>query len=354
MAEAGPVSGKPAAPAGPPAGGPLPVTAPQPPRESGLAPLAWRSLEWLHQRLTEPERPTMAIEIRARSVGLVRVSRHGRRVSLASAAGLDLPDGTLRLSMTQPNVVDTAALTRTLRSLLERAGALGVRRVGLVLPDPVARVALLPAGEVTGHTRKQVDEVVRFKLRKSVPFEIREAQVAVSGGVPRPGEPTLVVAMAHTVLRGYEQAVTAAGLHPGRVELSGLALFSAAFGGMPVADRLLVNWDEGYVTLVVARGERPLLVRTLAGEAAAQPDEVAREVGNTVLYYRERLGGHGLDQAVLRSAIMPPADAAVLLAEPIGRIPEPLDPGKALSAPEMGPLAQVLAGATATLVGTFS
>ena len=351
MTEAGPVSGTPAAPAAPPAA--VPVAASRPPQEGGLVPLAWRGLEWLQQRLTEPERPTVAIEVRARSVGLVRVSRRGRRVSLSSAAGLELPEGTLRLSMTQPNVLDAAAFTRTLRALLERAGALAVRRVSLVLPDPVARVALLPAGEVTGHTRKQAEEVVRFKLRKSVPFEIREAQVAVAGGVPRPGEPTLVAAIAHTVLHGYEQAVTAAGLHPGLVELSGLALLSAAFTGLPAADRLLVNWDEGYVTLVVARGERPLLVRTLAGEAAAQPDEVAREVGNTVIYYRERLGGSGFEQAVLRSAILPPADAAVLLAEPIGRIPEPLDPGKALAAPEMGPLAQVLAGAAASLVGTF-
>ncbi|HEX6739794.1 MAG TPA: hypothetical protein VF310_16055 [Vicinamibacteria bacterium] len=351
MAEAGPASGNPAAPAAPPAAPPSP--APRPPREGGLGPMAWRGWAWLQQRLTEPERPNAAIEVRARSVGLVRVTRHGRRVTLAAAAGLDLPEGTLRLSMTQPNVLDPAAFARTLRALLERAGALAVKRVGLVLPDPVARVALLPAGEVVGRGRKQVEEVVRFKLRKSVPFEIREAQVAVAGGLPQPGEPTLVAAMAHPVLQGYEQAMMAIGLHPGRVELSGLSLLSAAFGGLPPGDRLLVNWDDGYVTLVVARGERPLLVRTLAGEAAAQPDEVAREVANTVLYYRERLGGAGLDQAVLRSAVLPPADAAVLLAEPIGRIPEPLDPGKALAAPEMGPLAQVLAGASASLLGTF-
>jgi hypothetical protein len=342
--------------AGPPTGTPAAAPAPAPPaplarpKAGGLPPLAQRSLDWVYRQLTEPERPTVAIEVRARSVGLVKVNRRGRRFSLASAAGLELPEGTLKLSMTQPNVVDAPAFTRTVRALLERAGALGVRRVGLVLPDPVARIALIPAGEVVGRG-KQLDEVVRFKLRKSVPFEIREAQLAI--GAPRAGEPTLVAAIAHTVLSGYEQAVVAAGLHPGQVELSGLALFSAAFSGLPAADRLLVNWDDGYVTLVVARGERPLLVRTLAGEAAAQPDEVAREVANTVMYYRERLGGGGLEQAVLRSSSLPPADAAVLLAEPIGRIPEPLDPGRVLGAPEMGPLAQVLAGAAASLVGSF-
>ena len=348
MSDTAPATGQPAPP---PAPGPPPAAAQPQPKPRAIPAFAQRGLEWLQRQLTEPERPTVAIEVRSRSVGLVRVNRQGRRFSLASAAGLELPEGTLKLSMTQPNVLDPAALTRSLRTLLERAGALGVRRVGLVLPDPVARIALMPPGEVTGRGRKQIEEVVRFKLRKSVPFEIREAQVAI--GTPRAGEPTMVAVVAHSVLHGYEQAVTAAGLHPGQVELSGLALLSASFGGQPTADRLLVNWDDGYVTLVVARGERPLLVRTLAGEQAAQPDEVAREVANTVIYYRERLGGGGLDQAVVRSAVLPPADAAVLLAEPIGRIPEPLDPGRVLGAPEMGPLAQVLAGATACLVGSF-
>jgi hypothetical protein len=348
MTEAPPAAGKPEpAPGAPGPAAPPPPAAP--PRENKLGPLARRGLDWLHYRFVTPERHNLAIEVRARFLGLVRVQPRGRRLVLAAAAGLELPEGTLRLSMTQPNVLDPAAFTRTVRSLLERAGALGARRVGLVLPDPVARIALIPAGELAPGGRQQVEEVVRFKLRKSVPFEIRESQVAFSG-TPRPGEPTLVAAIAHSVLHGYEQAVTAAGLQPGSVELAGLTLLAAAFSGQSTGDRLLVNWDDGYVTLVVARGERPLLVRTLAGEAAAQPDEVAREVANTVLYYRERLGGTGLDQAVVRSAVLPPADAAVLLAEPLGRIPEPFDTGR-LPTAEMGPLAQVLAGATASLAG---
>ena len=348
MTEAPPAAAKPEpgpvppAPAAPPPG-------PAASLQNKLGPLARSGLDWLHYRFVTPERHNLAIEVRARFVGLVRVQPRGRRLTLAAAAGLELPEGTLRLSMTQPNLLDAAAFTRTVRSLLERAGALGVRRVGLVLPDPVARIALIPAGDIAPGSRKQVEEVVRFKLRKSVPFEIRDAQVAISG-MPRPGEPTLVAAIAHPVLHGYEQAVIAAGLQPGSVELAGLTLLATAFGGHPTGDRLLVNWDDGYVTLVVARGERPLLVRTLAGEAAAQPDEVAREVANTVLYYRERLGGAGLEQAVVRSAVLPPADAAVLLAEPLGRIPEPFDTSR-LPTAEMGPLAQVLAGATASLSG---
>ena len=77
-----------------------------------------------------------AVEVRARSLGVVRLARDGRRVSLAAAASLDLPPGAVRLSMTQPNLADPRAFQETLRSVLERAGALHVGRVALVLPDP--------------------------------------------------------------------------------------------------------------------------------------------------------------------------------------------------------------------------
>ena len=140
--------------------------------------------------------------------------------------------------------------------------------------------------------------------------------------------------------------------HPGVVELSGLALLNAAFGSRPPADRLLVNWDDGYVTLLLARGEWPLLVRTLVGEAAASPDEVAREVGNTLIYYRERLGGTALAQAVVRSALLPADQALSLLEGPLEMKPELLEPWPAVRAGEMGRAGQTLAGAAACVVGS--
>lgn len=307
---------------------------------------------WLRRHLLDPAHPLAAVEVRARSVGVVRVARDGRRVVLAAAASMELPEGTLRLSMTEPNLADPAAFRETLRAVLERAGALHVGRVALVLPDPVARVALLSGAEVAARSRKQSEELIRFRLRKAVPFDIRDARIAFAGGGPRAADSVLVAAVFRPVLEGYEAACRALGLHPGLVELSGLALLAAAFGSLPPADRLLVNWDEGYVTLLLARGEWPMLVRTLAGEAAASPTEVAREVSNTVVYYRERLGGAQLAQAVVRSGVMPAAQAQDLLEGPSELRPEVLELWPALRAGEMGQVGHALAGAAACMVGS--
>lgn len=332
-----------------PAGLEAPPVLPPPAPPGALARMARRGARWLRRQLNDPERPLVAVEVRPRSVGVVRLAREGGRLVLGAAAAVDLPAGALDLSMLQANVADAGAFGRALRGALERAGVLDGARVGLVLPDPVARVALLPAAEVTGHGRTQLEELIRFRLRKSVPFDIREARLAFSAEGARTTDSVLVVAIHRPVLEGYEQACRAVGLEPGLVELSGLALLGADVPASPMADRLLVNWDEGYVTILLARGEWPLLVRTLTGEPARQPQQVAREVEHTALYYRERLGGPGLMQAAVRSAALPAEQAAELLGRALQMTATILEPWRPLAIDLPAPLSQALAGAAACL-----
>ncbi len=321
---------------------------------AGLRERLARGRAYLEQRFVEPERPAVAIEVRAGSIGVVRVTGQGGQIALGAAALVELPPGVVTLSMTETNVKDVPTFTRTLGSALEKAGVLGTTRAALVLPDPVARLALFPSAEVTAKKRPQVEELIRFKARKSVPFDIREARLAYVPGTAAGSDQTLVAAIARPVLEGYEAACRAVGLEPGLVELTGAALLTAAFDGLPTADRLLINWDDGYVSLLLARGGWPLLARTIVGPPAASATEVSREVSNTVLYYRERLGGTGLAATVLRSAFLPAAEAAALLAGPLGETPAILDGLVGLKGAEAGGVAsQLLAGAVASARGSF-
>jgi hypothetical protein len=320
---------------------------------AALAQAAARGTSWLRRNLHDPERPLVAIEVRTRSVGVVRMAREGGRTVLGAAAFLELPEGCVKLSMTQPNILEPETFKTTLRAVLERAGVLEGGRVALVLPDPVARVALVPAAEVKGN-RSQMDELVRFRLRKAVPFEVREARVAMVAGGARSGDQMVVGAIYQPVLDGYEAACRSLGLYPGVVELSGLALLNAAFAPRPTADRLLVNWDEGYVSLILARGEWPILVRTLTSEAVSSPDDIAREAGNTVLYYRERLGGPGLAEVMLRSAALPAPEVVELLTRAIDLVPEVVDPWAWLGGATPAAGAHAIAGAAASLSGVGS
>jgi hypothetical protein len=340
-----------APPSAPPAAAAGPATPPAPPRPARSI---GRGRRWLWRQLTEPPHPLTVVEVRARTLGVVRLAREGRRMGLAAAASLDLPEGALRLSMTESNLVDPQAFTQVLRSALEKAGALAAGRIGLVLPDPVVRLALLPAAEVSAKSRAAGEDLVRFRLRKSVPFDIREARVAFASPGTRSEDPVLVAAIFKPVLEAYEGACRAAGVHAGLVELSGLTLLNAAFGSLPPADRLLVNWDEGYVTLLLARGEWPLVVRTLTGAPAAEPGEVAREVAHTVMYYRERLGGTSLERAVVRCTVIAPTEAAAALEPSLGFAPEVFEVWGPLRAAGLTDGGQSLAAAAACLRGSSS
>ena len=301
----------------------------------------------LWRALREPEQPQVALEIRAGGVGVVRTRRDGRAVVLAAASAVELDPEVLLPSLTQPNLADPERFRMACRGALERAGVLDGAPIALVLPDPVARIAIIPAAELAGRP-SEIEELVRFRLRKSLPFDVREARVGHVRS-PRASDPVIVVAALGSVLDAYEGACRSLGLDAGLVELSGLALCRSAFGPDAKGDRLLVNWDEGYATLILVREGWPVLARTLTGPMVSSPAEVAREAAQTLVYARERLSSPGLEQVVVRAAGPLEADAAAVLEAPLGLVPEMIDPWRALGTVDAGPAAQALAGAAACL-----
>jgi hypothetical protein len=302
-----------------------------------------RAGRWLRRVLLEPEYPAVAVEVRPGAVAAVRITREGGRPALGAAGVVALAPGTLEVSLTKPNVCDRAAFEGALAGVLERTGAQGGGPVSLVLPDSAVRLALVPSDGLRG-LRKDAEDVVRFRLHKALPFDVRAARVAWE---PGGGEQTMVAVALEAVVREYEEALEALGFHPGLVEVSGLAVASRVAGDDPAeGDRLLVNWDEGYVSFLLLRGKEPLMVRTLPGESEVRA--VARQAASTVQFYRDRLGGGALGDAVVRSAERPIEEALEALAPALGLRPRPVAPWAALGTDGADPAGHALAGAAAS------
>ncbi len=294
----------------------------------------------LRRWFVDPEPPLVAVEVRPRSLGVVRVVREREGLALAAAASLDLAEGALKLSISEDNIANPAAFRATLRSACERAGVLAGARVTLVLPDPVARVTLLPASEVPARSAAEAQELVRFRLRKALPFEVRDARVALR----READTVLAVTSSRAALDPYEAACRECGLDPGRIELCGLVLMDAVLASRPPDDRLIVNWDHDYASLLLARGGAPALVRTLLGPAAESAEALRREIEGTLVYYHERLGGQGLHGLSVRSAGS--ERAPLLLPEGVQL---PADPIQVFGRDDARLPLQALAGAAASL-----
>ena len=153
-----------------------------------------------------------------------------------------------------------AKLVAAVRSALE-AVVLKTREVTLVVPDSAVRVLLLDFDELPAKAEEALP-VVRFRLKKLLPFDADDAAVsyqimATSRGIVQ----VIAVAMPREVLEDYENVVREAGFEPGAVLPSTLA----ALAGLSESETplLVVNAGSEGVTTAIVKGNLLLLHRTV-------------------------------------------------------------------------------------------
>ena len=119
-----------------------------------------------------------------------------------------------------------------------------------------------------------LDEMLRFRLKKTVPFDVREACIATL--LPRGGArgSSWWPPSTGRFWRATSTPCRELGFEPGQVEIAGLAL--AEHAALPLGDSALVNWDHGYVSIVILRDGWPILVRTLVGDFTGTAEPVVR------------------------------------------------------------------------------
>jgi type IV pilus assembly protein PilM len=140
-----------------------------------------------------------------------------------------------------------------------------VREASLVLPDAWLRLTFVESGELP-RAAEAADEVVRWKVKRLLPFRVEDLRLATSEVAPLPqqSEPKrLLVAYAlETLLAGLEEAFAKAGVWLGRITSESLALLPAvgeALGEAPLGALAVVR-GGGYTLLFTRRGE-PVLYR---------------------------------------------------------------------------------------------
>lgn len=274
--------------------------------------------------------PSAALEIDARRVTAAVVTRQAGAAVLAAHASEPLPAGAVEPALNAVNVHDPAALAAGVRAVLDRLSP-RPRRVALVLPDTVAKFSLLRFEKVPAKA-EDLDQLIHWQVRKAAPFKIEDAQLSWIPGVSLPGggREYLVTVARRDVIASYEVACTAAGAHPGIVDVASVNLVNAVLalqqGERPAADWLLVHAGADYGTVAVVRGADLVFVRTRPAEG---PDDLADLVHQTAMYHEDRLGGGGFGRMVLAGASSRGADAADRLRrgleQRLGGPVEPLD-----------------------------
>lgn len=242
-------------------------------------PVVGRFMQWLDAT----PHPAVAIEFTPEQVSAARFTRAG---SLDGFAVEALPPGALVASPIETNIVNpiavkaaVASVTKTLK-LKDEAAA-------LIVPDPVIRVFVQHFDDFP----RSADEAVpmlRWKLKKSVPFEVDETLLSYMLQPSRGEGIDVVTAIARLrIIKEYEALLEPQGLRAGVVLSSTLTAISLLEDSRPT---LLARLSGTSLTTAIVRegvlaGYRCTELPTTAAEIT--PHLLLEEVYPLAAYYQD-------------------------------------------------------------------
>jgi type IV pilus assembly protein PilM len=233
-------------------------------------------------RTYQSGRPKLACEIAADRVIAARAADSRQVLELCSTS--ELAPGCVVPDLTEGNLRQPDAVVSALREVLGNVGSRS-REVTAVLPDAAVRVALLDF-ETLPPNHEEAESVVRFRLRKSLPFDVDKAKVSYQAQTSN-GTVRVVAAVAlNSVIQEYEAVIREAGFSPGVV----LPSMLAAVRGAP-ADRgtLLVKVDARTTSIALLDQQQLLLFRTLENTRGVtiSGEQLAEDVYPSVVFFQD-------------------------------------------------------------------
>jgi type IV pilus assembly protein PilM len=264
-------------------------------------PLA-RVSQWLNAM----PHPACVVEVAAHRVAAARWGKS--RGQLETFAVEPLPAGAVMPSPVDLNVAQPEALSSALRKLLSRVPHHGAP-LALLLPDPIVRVFILPFDSLPRGADEALP-LLRWRLKKSVPFDVDETVVSWMRQQARDGKLEVMAAIARQrIVREYEQAIESLGATAGVVLGSTLASLAL------LEDRgatLLIRVSGKTLTTVIVRGSNLCVYRSSEISSGLPPHAMLDEIFPAIAYYqdtwgesvdRARLAGFGLNDDVFRLAL---------------------------------------------------
>jgi type IV pilus assembly protein PilM len=220
----------------------------------------------------------------------------------ASLQHLALEPGVIAPSPVKENILDVAAFAAAIRKLTPPATGRGKRRCALILPDNCVRIAVLDFDTLPDKEEER-RPLINFRLRKSVPFDIDEAALSY---FPQAGKKVIVALAPSEIIAHYETPFRAAGLQPGLVTVSSLAIVDLlpVTGSIVLAHRspgalTILALSEGVVTIarsidiadVATAAEIVSAADEFGADSIADPlDEVIAAIYPTLAYIEDHDG----------------------------------------------------------------
>jgi type IV pilus assembly protein PilM len=224
--------------------------------------------------------PTHAFELSEEGLAFAPVSQP----ALAGFARFE--PGVLLVSPLHDNIQQPQVLLDHIQTLAPANGH-RKRRAAVILPDYCARVAVLDFDTFPSDLQEQ-QALVRFRLKKSVPFEVDSAVVSYIEQPPAGAKVEILAAVISSdIVIQYEAPFRAAGFHPGLITTSSLAALNLF---APDGITLLVKLSGRVLSVLVLQESAVNLARCIEMEGGRLED-IESVLHPTIAYVEDELKG---------------------------------------------------------------
>lgn len=240
---------------------------------------------------------------------------------------LPLPDEVVRFSLREPNVQNPANFVAAVRDAYLRL-LTPVKRVSLSLPDSIGRVLLLDL-ETRFKNRDEGTDIIRWKLKKSLPFDIGEVHLDYQVlDEKETGEiATLVAIVSRQVVNQYEDLLAEAGLEPNHIDFATFNLYNLHAQRLELAGYTAFTAYHGKTLSILIFNDGVLefyRAKELPG-SVLNADRAFREISSSLLVHQEKHPAHTLTRAFCSVSPDEAETFCALVAEAVGLEPVALD-----------------------------
>jgi type IV pilus assembly protein PilM len=249
------------------------------------------------KKLFGSPRPLWACEFTGRHVIVAGVDSSHKKV--VGKIAESLPSGAVVGSLAERNLVDVGAVRDITKDAMRRAGARGFE-MSVVIPDESSRITFVTVETLAGKAEDR-EAFIRWKLKKSVPFDVDTAQLAYQilgphEGPDGKGFDVIVALSPRAIVQEYEDLLEKLDIHAGYIVPSGVAVMNlhptAAPGSRP-EDVLFVKIAPDSIATTIFQSHRPRFYRRVTDMPLYDA------VYPTMMYYQDKLGGRALSNATV-------------------------------------------------------
>ena len=227
-------------------------------------------------------KPKLACEIAADRVLAGRLGDKGE--GLEACAARELAAGCIVPDLVEGNLRQAQAVRTGIEAALGSVAGRS-KDVIAIVPDAAVRVMLVEFDTLPSDQEEALG-VVRFRLKKSLPFDVEKAKISYHAQKVS-DEVRVVAAVGLTsVIEDYEAAFRDAGYNPGVVLPSMLAALGAAEAKRPT---MVVKVDANTTSIAILNEDQLQLFRTLENPRGVTitGEQLAEEVYPSVVFFQD-------------------------------------------------------------------